>query len=181
MDINDEDDNRDIGEEDIGDSREYINIEDIINNNQIIKLYQFQVNNNNYNIKLVAETHKIPEMIIKENFGINNSFSLYSYIYEKNEIINNTCLPLIKLIKINNDKKNWIYSLCIKYTPTVNNKFVNNEYVDNKFVNDDFTIIFVNAVNNTIIDFYSIEKNITSINIIETLLTLVVDMGIIIY
>jgi hypothetical protein len=176
MDINDKDEKEDIGEEEVGNSREYINIEDIINNNQIIKLYQFQVNNNNYNIKLVAETHKIPEMIIKENFGINNSFSLYSYIYEKNEIINNTCLPLIKLIKINNDKTNWIYSLCIKYTPTVNN-----EFVDDKFVNDDFTIIFVNAVNNTIIDFYPIEKNITSINIIETLLTLVVEMGVIIY
>ena len=180
MDINDIiDEDDEYNDIDDNEGREYINIEDIINNNQIIKLYQFQVDNDNYNIKLVAETHKIPEMIIKENFGINNSFSLYSYIYEENEIINNTCLPLIKLIKINNDKTNWIYSLCIKYIPPKIK--VNNGSVNNEPVNNEFTIIFVNAVNNTIIDSYPIEKNITSINIIETLLTLVVDIGIIIY
>jgi hypothetical protein len=122
---------------------------------------------------LVAETHKIPEIIIKENFGIGNSFSLYSYVYDIDEINNNTCLPLIKLVKkdegncININK--YIYSLCIKYTPRIN------------ISNNDFTIFFVNAINEKIIDSYTIPKNINSENIVEILLTHVIDLGITIY
>jgi hypothetical protein len=153
------------------DDDEFVNIEDIINNNQIIKLFQFQVNNDSCNIKLVAETHKIPEIIIKENFGINNSFSLYSYVYDIDEINNNTCLPLIKLVKINNDKSKWIYSLCINYIPPLPQNISNNE----------FTIIFVNAINEKIIDSYDVPKNINSENIVEVLLTLVIDIGIVIF
>jgi len=158
-------------EEGGGQEEHFINIEDIINNNQIIKLYQFQVNNDNFIIKLVAETHKIPEIIIKENFGINNSFSLYSYIYDIDEITNNTCLPLIKLVKINSDNSKYIYSLCINYitVPYVN------------ISNNDFTIFFVNAINEKIIDSYNIPKNINAENIVEILLTLVIDLGTAIY
>lgn len=148
---------------------EYINIQDIINTNQIIKLYQFQINNDMCIIKMVAETHKIPEIIIKENFGIGNSFSLYSYVYDINEINNNTCLPLIKLVKKDGDNSTYIYSLCIEYTPHIN------------ISNNDFTIFFVNAINEKIIDSYSIPKNINSENIVEILLTYVIDTGITIY
>ena len=151
---------------------EYINIEDIINTNQIIKLYQFQINNDTCIIKMVAETHKIPEIIIKENFGINNSFSLYSYVYDIDEINNNTCLPLIKLVKKNEGNGNnnrHIYSLCINYISVPH------------ISNNDFTIFFVNAINEKIIDSYSIPKNINSDNIVEILLTLVINTGITIY
>lgn len=150
---------------------EYINIEDIINTNQIIKLYQFQINNDACIIKLVAETHKIPEIIIKENFGISNSFSLYSYVYDIDEINNNTCLPLIKLVRKDegNNNNKYIYSLCINYISVPH------------ISNNDFTIFFVNAINEKIIDSYSIPKNINSDNIVEILLTLVIDTGITIY
>jgi hypothetical protein len=158
-----------VNEADGVDGEQFINIEDIINNNQIIKLYQFQVNNENFIIKLVAETHKIPEIIIKENFGINNSFSLYSYIYDIDEITNNTCLPLIKLVKINSDNSKYIYSLCINYisVPHVSS--------------NDFTIFFVNAINEKIIDSYTVPKNINAENIVEILLTMVIDLGTAIY
>lgn len=159
------------------DDDEFVNIEDIINNNQIIKLFQFQVNNDSCNIKLVAETHKIPEIIIKENFGINNSFSLYSYVYDIDEINNNTCLPLIKLVKINNDKSKWIYSLCINYIPLL----PQTHPLPQNISNNEFTIIFVNAINEKIIDSYDVPKNINSENIVEVLLTLVIDMGIVIF
>jgi hypothetical protein len=154
-----------------GVEEQFINIEDMINSNQIIKLYQFQVSDSSYIIKLIAETHKIPEIIIKENFGINNSFSLYSYIYDIDEINNNTCLPLIKLVKINSDNSKCIYSLCINYIsmPHVN------------VSNNDFTIFFVNAINEKIIDSFNIPKNINAENIVEILLTLVIDLGTTIY
>lgn len=150
---------------------EYINIEDIINTNQIIKLYQFQINNDACIIKLVAETHKIPEIIIKENFGISNSFSLYSYVYDIDEINNNTCLPLIKLVRKDegNSNNKYIYSLCINYISVPH------------ISNNDFTIFFVNAINEKVINSYSIPKNINSDNIVEILLTLVIDTGITIY
>jgi hypothetical protein len=53
-------------------------------------------------------------------------------------------------------------------------------YLPQNISNNDFTIIFVNAINEKIIDSYDIPKNINSENIVEVLLTLVIDMGIII-
>jgi hypothetical protein len=157
--------------EEVENGEQFINIEDMINSNQIIKLYQFQISNDNFIIKLVAETHKIPEIIIKENFGINNSFSLYSYIYDIDEINNNICLPLIKLVKINSDNSKCIYSLCINYVSKPNINISNNN----------FTIFFVNAINEKIIDSYIIPKNINAENIVEILLTIVIELGIVIY
>ncbi len=47
--------------------------------------------------------------------------------------------------------------------------------------NNDFTIFFVNAINEKIIDSYNIPKNINAENIVEILLTLVIDLGTAIY
>jgi hypothetical protein len=188
---------------------EFINIEDLINNNQIIKLYQFQISDNSYIIKFVAETHKIPEIIIKENFGIDNSFSLYSFVYDIDEINNNTCLPLIKLVKINGDGTKCIYSLCINYNQSNYNQSNYNQsnynqsnynqsnynqsnynqsnYNQSKSrfdvdkSNNEFTIFFVNAINEKIIDSFDVPKNINSENIVETLLIYVVYSGTVIY
>jgi hypothetical protein len=178
---------------------EFINIEDLINNNQIIKLYQFQISDDSYIIKLVAETHKIPEIIIKENFGIDNSFSLYSFVYDIDEINNNTCLPLIKLVKINGDGTKCIYSLCINYNQSnynpsnhnqsnshQSNSHQSNSHQSNSHLsvdksNNDFTIFFVNAINEKIIDSFDVPKSINSENIIETLLIYVVYSGTVIY
>ena len=158
---------------------EFINIEDLINNNQIIKLYQFQISDNSYIIKFVAETHKIPEIIIKENFGIDNSFSLYSFVYDIDEINNNTCLPLIKLVKINGDGTKCIYSLCINYNQSNYNPSNSHLSVDKS--NNDFTIFFVNAINEKIVDSFDVPKSINSENIVETLLIYVVYSGTAIY
>ena len=158
---------------------EFINIEDLINNNQIIKLYQFQISDNSYIIKFVAETHKIPEIIIKENFGIDNSFSLYSFVYDIDEINNNTCLPLIKLVKINGDGTKCIYSLCINYNQPNYNQSKSRFDVDKS--NNEFTIFFVNAINEKIIDSFDVPKNINSENIVEALLIYVVYSGTVIY
>ena len=163
---------------------EFINIEDLINNNQIIKLYQFQISDNSYIIKFVAETHKIPEIIIKENFGIDNSFSLYSFVYDIDEINNNTCLPLIKLVKINGDGTKCIYSLCINYNQSNYNPSNHNQsksHFDVDKSNNEFTIFFVNAINENIVDSFDVPKSINSENIVETLLIYVVYSGTAIY
>ena len=167
-------------EEGGGQEEQFINIEDIINNNQIIKLYQFQINNDNFIIKLVAETHKIPEIIIKENFGIDNSFSLYSFVYDIDEINNSKCLPLIKLVKINSDNSKCIYSLCINYNLSIST--YSHFIIENiNKIHNEFTLFFINTINEKIIDSVSVHKNINSENIVEVLLTYVIDSGTIIY
>ena len=46
---------------------------------------------------------------------------------------------------------------------------------------NDFTIFFVNAINEKIIDSYTVPKNINAENIVEILLTMVIDLGTAIY
>jgi hypothetical protein len=59
--------------------------------NTTLKLYQIIVDEKKANIIYIGVGTKIFDIVIKENFGLNNEFSLFSCIYEENE--------LLKLIK----------------------------------------------------------------------------------
>jgi len=146
---------------------EFINLEDLINEQSKVKLYQIQINNNFFIFKNIGETsEKAPEVIIKENFGINNKYSMFAIIYEENELLeyNNKIIPLIRITdKINN------YSICIKYN--VDN--IHNTY-------DLFDLYFVYNINNQIMH-KIIEKNINADNILEKLFELIIDNGIILF
>jgi len=154
---------------------EFINLDDYINDNESKKkLYQIQLLNNNIIFKHIGNSNtNPPDMIIKENFGIDNSFNIYSSLYLEEELLDykNKIIPLIK---ITNNKLNDKYSLCIKYT------FENNI---NESINN-YNLFFVYNVDDKVIyELISEEdkKNINPDNIIEKLLELIIDIGVVIF
>jgi len=153
---------------------EFINLDDYINDNiSKKKLYQIQLLNNNFIFKHIGNSNtNPPDMIIKENFGVDNSFNIYSSLYLEDELFDFKD-KIIPLIKITNNKLNDKYSLCIKYT------FINiNEN------NNNYDLFFVYNMNNKVICEPINEKekqNINPDNIIEKLFELIIDVGVIIF
>jgi hypothetical protein len=154
---------------------EFINIDNFINDKENQKkLFQIQLLNNNIIFKHIGNSNTSPpDMIIKENFGIDNSFNIYSSLYLEEELLDykNKIIPLIK---ITNNKLNDKYSLCIKYT------FENNI---NESINN-YNLFFVYNVDDKVIyELISEEdkKNINPDNIIEKLLELIIDIGVVIF
>jgi hypothetical protein len=152
---------------------EFINLDDYINDNSIKKkLYQIQLLNNNFIFKHIGNSNtNPPDMIIKENFGIDNSYNIYSSLYLEDELLNYKD-KIIPLIKITNNKSNDKYSLCIKYTVIENN------------INNIYDLFFVYNTNDKVIcEPISEEnkKNINPENIIEKLLELIIDTGVVIF
>ena len=154
---------------------EFINLDDYINDNiDKKKLYQIQLLNNNFIFKHVGNSNtNPPDMIIKENFGVDNSYNIYSSLYLEDELLNYKD-KIIPLIKITNNKQNDKYSLCIKYD--------NNIFENNKDIN--YNLFFVyNTVDKVICDPINDDekKNINPDNIIEKLFELIIDKGVIIF
>lgn len=149
------------------DSEEYVDLEEMIKEREPDKknIYQIQISEESIKIRLVGRESFVPDVIIKENFGPNDSLSLYSCLYDENDFkINidenkNYFFPLIKLIEKKEDNI-IIYSFTVKFTELIYDLDINNYelyIVSNKY-EDDF--IHVN----------SIEKNINSNNIIEKII-----------
>jgi hypothetical protein len=153
---------------------EFINLDDYINDNiSKKKLYQIQLLNNNFIFKHIGNSNtNPPDMIIKENFGLDNSFNIYSSLYLEEELFEYKD-KIIPLIKITNNKLNDKYSLCIKYT------FENiNEN------NNNYDLFFVYNTNDKVICEPISEgdkQNINPDNIIEKLFELIIDIGIVIF
>lgn len=151
---------------------EFINLDDYINDTATQKkLYQIQLLNNNFIIKHIGNSNTSPpDMIIKENFGIDNSFNIYSSLYLEDELLDYKD-KIIPLIKITNNKLNNKYSLCIKYKDYINE-------------NNTFELFFVYNVGDKVI-YEPIKeedkKNINPDNIIEKLFELVIDAGVVIF
>ena len=76
----------------------YINLDDLINNEKYT-YYQLQLNNENLIIKTVGTGGKMADIAIKEKFGMNNNYTIYSCIYEKKDfdIIKEKYIPIIKI------------------------------------------------------------------------------------
>ena len=151
---------------------EFINLDDYINDTAAQKkLYQIQLLNNNFIIKHIGNSNTSPpDMIIKENFGIDNSFNIYSSLYLEDELLDYKD-KIIPLIKITNNKLNNKYSLCIKYKDYINE-------------NNTYELFFVYSINDKVI-YEPIKKedkkNINPDNIIEKLFELVIDAGVVIF
>ena len=150
---------------------EFIDLDNLIEEQKKIKLYQIQITNKTFIFKHIGETSEgAPEVIIKENFGIDNKYNMFTMIYEENELIeyNNKIVPLIRIT----DNINY-YSICIKYN-------IDNNFIDNYFVNNIFELYFVYNINNEI-KYILIEKNINADNIVEKIFELIIDNGIILF
>jgi hypothetical protein len=152
---------------------EFINLDDYINDNTSKKLYQIQLLNNYFIFKHIGNSNtNPPDMSIKENFGIDNSYNIYSLLYLEDELFDYKD-KIIPLIKITNNKLNDKYSLCIKYNVVNFNE--NNHNYDLFFV--------YNIDNKVICEPISKEDkhNINPDNIIEKLFELIIDIGVVIF
>jgi hypothetical protein len=146
------------------DSDEYINVESIMESLKQ-NIYQIQLDKEEVFIKKIGVGDSAPDVIIKEDFGLNNELSLYNCVYLENElntIGNNTYFyPIIKLIdNIKNDKV---------ITSSIAIKFKENLSIDTKINN--FDLYFVkNIVSDDFIKVLGLEKDVFSENIIEKII-----------
>jgi hypothetical protein len=144
--------------------QKYINLDDLINNEKYT-YYQLQLNNENLIIKTVGTGSKMADIIIKEKFGMNNNYTIYSCIYEKKdfEIIKEKYIPLIKIT--DNIR---IYSIGV---------IINEEIKENSLLKI-FEVYMVHG--HKIFKTIKLDKNVDNKNIIEKLINKLFDLNILI-
>lgn len=157
-------------------SEEFIDVDKIYkyqNNQEEIKnIYQFQICNEKLIIKHISQNYILPDIIIKENFGPNSEYSLYSCVYSEDELNTsflNTDIffPLVKMIKKDlnlNTITTW--SIAIKFTI-----LINLDEILNKDLNCFELYLVSNTKDNPKINYQQIIKDINQDNIIEKLIT----------
>jgi len=176
--VSNESDNNESDNNESDNNETYINIDNLVADD-INEIYQIQLYNNYIEIKHIGTGTHIPEIIIKENFGVDNSFNLYSCLYSKDELSNlfkndskpyaDIFLPIIKLVKNDSINKNQIFSISIKiFTFTDFNKAI-----------DKFQLYLTSSnIIEENIWFQKLESNINSSNIIEKIIENVIELGI---
>ena len=142
----------------------YIDLEKLINDEKYI-YYQLQLDNDKLIIKKVGSGHKMGDIVIKENFGKNNNYTIYSCIYEKNDfdIIKTKYIPIIKIT--DNIR---IYSIGI----------IINEEIKENIILTDFQVYLVHG--QSVFKMIKLDKNINKDNIIEKLINKLFDINILI-
>lgn len=148
----------------MSDDEKYINLEDLIDKNKYV-YYQLLLNNDTLMIKKVGSGEKMGDIIIKENFGNNNNYTIYSCIYEKNEfdIIKNKYIPLLKIT--DNIR---VYSIAV----------IINEEVKENTVLKNFEVFLFHGCK--IFKMIKLDKDINNKNIIEKLINKLFDLNILI-
>ena len=139
---------------------DYINLDNYINH---IEYFQFDLNNKNIKLNLVGKGEDIGDIIIKENFGKNNDYTISSCIYKYDEITNikDKFIPLIKLY---NEKNTYGIGI-ISYENIPINNTTNN-----------FDIFFIYKTNK--FHKLKLDKDIDKNNIIEKLIDKLLDLNI---
>ena len=139
---------------------DYINLDNYINH---IEYFQFDLNNKNLKLNLVGKGEDIGDIIIKENFGKNNDYTISSCIYKYDEITNikDKFIPLIKLY---NEKNTYGIGI-ISYENIQINNTTNN-----------FDVFFIYKTNK--FHKLKLEKDIDKNNIIEKLIDKLLDLNI---
>ena len=139
---------------------DYINLDNYINH---IEYFQFDLNNKNLKLNLVGKGEDIGDIIIKENFGKNNDYTISSCIYKYDEITNikNKFIPLIKLY---NEKNTCGIGIILYENISINN------------TTDNFDVFFIYQTNK--FHKLKLEKDINKSNIIEKLIDKLLDLNI---
>ena len=145
-------------------TQEYINLDDFVDNNKYI-YYQLQLNNENLIIKKVGTGSKMGDIVIKENFGMDEKYTIYSCVYEKTDfdIIKTKYIPLIKIT--DNIR---VYSIGV---------IINEEIKEDTILND-FKVYVVHGYK--VFKMIPVDKNIDNKNIIEKLINKLFDLNILI-
>lgn len=159
------DEDEDDDEEDEG--VEYIDLSNLIKS-ESENIYQFQINFDELQLKLIGVGMDVPDIIIKENFGPKSNLGLYSCVFSFNEIIEgidkNYFFPLVRLIEHSN---NYIKttSISVRLNHADNNNDIPIE------INADWELHWTEDYSNLqTIRTDKINKNINSTNIIEKLI-----------
>ena len=139
---------------------DYINLDNYIKH---IEYFQFDLNNKNLKLNLVGKGEDIGDIIIKENFGKNNDYTISSCIYKYDEITNikDKFIPLIKLY---NEKNTYGIGI-ISYENIPINNTTNN-----------FDVFFIYKTNK--FHKLKLDKDIDKNNIIEKLIDKLLDLNI---
>ena len=139
---------------------DYINLDNYIKH---IEYFQFDLNNKNLKLNLVGKGEDIGDIIIKENFGKNNDYTISSCIYKYDEITNikDKFIPLIKLY---NEKNTYGIGI-ISYENILINNTTNN-----------FDVFFIYKTNK--FHKLKLDKDIDKNNIIEKLIDKLLDLNI---
>ena len=142
----------------------YIDLETLINNEKYI-YYQLQIHHEKLIVKKVGIGNKMGDIVIKENFGKDNNYTIYSCIYEKNDfdIIKTKYIPIIKIT--DNIR---IYSIGI----------IIKEEIKENIILTQFEIYLVHG--HTIFKMIKMDKTISKENIVEKLINKLFDIGILI-
>ena len=125
--------------------------------------YQIQLNNNEYIIKKIGCGKEIGDIVIFENIGQNNKYSLYACVYEKEEM---ELMDYIPIIRLSDETHN--YCICFKTTKLV---------YDN--IDKNFELYFMHGIKQK--NIFKLDKNINSKNIVETMIEKLFDFGIFIF
>jgi len=154
-------------------SDDFINVEDLIEKS-VENIYQLQIKNHILEIKHIGTGSSPPDMIIKENFGLDNKMSLYSCLYSENDLFqlhnsktknNDIYIPIIKLI---NNLDMEIYSISVnihQFDTTIQQT-------------DNFDIFFTYAqISNPQFNSKKLDKNINPSNIVEVIIENVIGVG----
>lgn len=161
-------------------SEEFVDIDQIYNDhhnlNEIKNIYQIQLSLEKIVIKHISQNYVSPDIIIRENFGPESQYNLYSCVYSEDELKNFTnkeiFFPLIKLVEkdsMQNIKKTW--SITVKFNIMSKNF---KDIIDEE-LNEFEVFIVSNEKNNQIINYKSINKNIDQHNIIEKLIGFIIE------
>jgi hypothetical protein len=137
----------------------YVNLDNLCNKKK--KYYQIQLEKEKLIIKYIGEGDEMVDIAIVEKIGQNNEYEINSCVYEDEDLVSNKLLPLILIT----DHKR-VYSISI----IINEDIKIDEYIYN------FNILFTQK--QSIQKMFPLDKNIDSENIIEVLISKLLDLGI---
>ena len=154
---------------DLEEEETYINIDNLVEIKK--KLFQIQIENENILIKTIGYVNEIPDLIILENFGLNNNLSIYNCILSEEELLNyknyDLFFPLIKLVEKKNDTIENIYSIGVKFYSDLNFDIMISKY----------NLFFLTKNINNFVTFKEIPKKINKNNIIEKLIDFYLEIN----
>lgn len=144
----------------------YIDLSDKIDSSTCSNIYQFQINLDRLELKLIGIGSDVPDIIIKEKFGPDLNLYLYSCIFSLDEIskgfANKYFFPLIRLVQIfSNYTKINSFSIQLNQPVQLDSFDPDNNW--ELFWTEELT-------NDSIIKTIQIEKTIDVSNIVEKLI-----------
>ena len=138
-----------------------INLDDYIDK---IDYYDIQINKTELVIKKIGCGDEIGEVVIEENFGLNNKCNLYHCVYKLEELEKNNIYSIVKLYY-----ENRIYSIAVS---------IEEDIVIDKKINNFKMLFTTTLLDIKKIKYFDMDKIIDGDNIVEKLFDKLIDLNI---